>query len=181
MTNDNLQRFLDAQSQCTPYEQVLKEIQQGKKQSDWMWYIFPQIKGLGKSQIPKQYAIADLAEAEAYFRHPILGARLSACAMELVKLQYEPNTKRFTESNLSQTRITAENIFGEVDAKKLQASITLFLEASLNCLRQKNMELKAFKYERISYSQRRKPLLVLSGLYFNGGTHKETLRLLGLE
>ena len=70
----DLDRFLQAQSY--QYETALKEIQNGRKQSHWMWYIFPQLRGLGQSSMAWEYGIADLEEAKAYLAHPILGARL---------------------------------------------------------------------------------------------------------
>ncbi|MGI4729056.1 MAG: DUF1810 domain-containing protein, partial [Janthinobacterium lividum] len=71
---NNLQRFLDAQK--SSYQTALTEIKNGKKRSHWMWYIFPQIQGLGFSETSKFYAIKDVSEAEAYLQHPVLGARL---------------------------------------------------------------------------------------------------------
>ena len=74
----HLTRFVEAQR--TRYDQALSEIVGGHKRSHWMWYIFPQLAGLGVSAMSRQYAIHSLAEAEAYLRHPILGPRLAACA-----------------------------------------------------------------------------------------------------
>src|SRR5438477_12661543 len=73
----NLQRFLDAQN--PEYRQVCAELQQGRKQSHWMWYIFPQLRGLGHSAMAQHYAIASRAEAQAYLAHPVLGPRLREC------------------------------------------------------------------------------------------------------
>ena len=74
----NLQRFVDAQAPV--YEQVRRELKVGRKQSHWMWFIFPQIAGLGQSPMSVRFAIASLDEAEAYLAHPVLGARLRECA-----------------------------------------------------------------------------------------------------
>ena len=109
MTNDtNLKRFLDAQH--ADYEIALSEIKNGRKQSHWMWYIFPQVQGLGFSHTSKFYAIQDLHEAEEFLKHPVLGDRLVAICNELLKL----------ESN------DAYKIFGRPDDMKLKSSMTLF-------------------------------------------------------
>lgn len=103
-----LKRFIDAQA--ASFEQALTEIQHGRKRSHWMWYIFPQIQGLGFSEISKHYAISSLAEAEEYFQHPVLGARLVAICEALLRL----------ESN------DANRVFGTPDDLKLKSSMTLF-------------------------------------------------------
>ncbi|PAM91683.1 calpastatin [Flavobacterium sp. IR1] len=106
-TND-LIRFLDAQNKL--YLVALSEIQKGKKESPWMWFIFPQIKGLGSSDTSKFYEIKNADEALAYFEHPILGKHLVEVASELIK----------TEGK------TADDIFGMPDDENLQSSMTLF-------------------------------------------------------
>jgi uncharacterized protein (DUF1810 family) len=103
-----LNRFVEAQA--ASYDTALTEIQRGAKRSHWMWYIFPQIAGLGHSPIAQHYAITSLAEAKAYLAHPVLGPRLHACVEALDAL---PVT-------------TAEHVFGSVDAMKLRSSLTLF-------------------------------------------------------
>jgi len=110
MTNDpyNLQRFLDTQSSIYAY--VLAELRAGQKQSHWMWFIFPQIKGLGHSPTAVKFAIHSRAEAQAYAEHPILGARLRECT-ELV--------------NAIENR-TVSQIFGYPDDLKFHSSMTLF-------------------------------------------------------
>jgi uncharacterized protein (DUF1810 family) len=114
MTADpyNLQRFVDAQR--SDYERALAEIQTGQKRSHWMWYIFPQMAGLGHSEMTQRYAIGSMDEARAYLAHPILGERLRASVAAL--------------QDLSGT--TAAGVFGAVDAMKLKSSLTLFAEAS---------------------------------------------------
>ncbi len=108
MKNDNLQRFLDAQE--TDYPIALAEMKSGKKRSHWMWYIFPQIAGLGSSETSKYYAIKDKSEAEAYLKHPILGQRLtSICYVLLTLWENDPH-----------------KIFGSPDDMKLRSSLTLF-------------------------------------------------------
>ncbi|QKG51775.1 DUF1810 domain-containing protein [Hymenobacter sp. BRD67] len=107
-TEHNLQRFLDAQA--TDYAAALAEIKNGRKRSHWMWYIFPQIQGLGFSEISKHYAIKDIAEAEAYFQHPVLGSRLVEICHALLGLEG-------TDAN---------RIFGSPDDLKLKSSMTLF-------------------------------------------------------
>jgi uncharacterized protein (DUF1810 family) len=104
----HLNRFIDAQQ--STYSAALSEIRNGKKQSHWMWFIFPQIRGLGSSDISKYYAIKDLDEAESFVKHPILGPRLIEVCYELVNL----------ESN------DANEIFGKPDDLKLRSSMTLF-------------------------------------------------------
>ena len=76
----DLQRFLDAQDAGATYETALAELRAGRKRSHWMWFVFPQIAGLGRSAMAQRYAIASLAEARAYLAHPVLGPRLLDCA-----------------------------------------------------------------------------------------------------
>jgi uncharacterized protein (DUF1810 family) len=115
MTNDtNLKRFLDAQHR--DYEIALSEIRNGRKQTHWMWYIFPQVQGLGFSHTSKFYAIQDLHEAEEFLKHPVLSERLVAICNELLKL----------ESN------NANKIFGSPDDMKLRSSMTLFSSLNIN-------------------------------------------------
>ena len=105
---NNLQRFLEAQA--TDYAIALAEERKGRKQSHWMWYIFPQIKGLGYSSTSQFYAIQDLPEAQAYLDHPLLGSRLVDICQELLKLESQD----------------ARVIFGSPDDLKLKSSMTLF-------------------------------------------------------
>ena len=105
----DLERFVTAQeADC---HIALAEIRRGSKRSHWMWYIFPQIDGLGRSAMSRRYAIRSLEEARAYLDHPLLGQRLRECVGAL--------------QDLSGT--TAEQVFGTVDAAKLRSSLTLFL------------------------------------------------------
>lgn len=105
---NDLKRFLDAQE--NDYERALAEIRRGRKQSHWMWYIFPQIAGLGYSPTSKLYAIKDIAEAELYLAHPVLGARLVEISDALLEIEGK----------------TANQIFGSPDDVKLKSSMTLF-------------------------------------------------------
>lgn len=107
-----LVRFLKAQYPV--FDTVLAELRQGDKRTHWMWFIFPQIQGLGLSSTAKLYAIASLAEAIAYLEHPVLGPRLREC-VRLV--------------NAVEGR-SAERIFGGIDATKLRSCLTLFKEAA---------------------------------------------------
>jgi uncharacterized protein (DUF1810 family) len=84
MKENNLQRFVDAQQGV--YEQALSQIKGGRKQSHWMWFVFPQIDGLGYSEISKRYGIKSMAEAEAYLQHPLLGVRLLQISEALLQL-----------------------------------------------------------------------------------------------
>ena len=109
MTDDNqLKRFIDAQE--TMYPLALSEVINGKKQSHWMWFIFPQVAGLGFSETSRFYAIKDIHEAATFLRHPVLGSRLVNICRELIKLG----------SN------NASIIFGSPDDMKLKSSMTLF-------------------------------------------------------
>lgn len=108
MTAFDLDRFVAAQAEI--YAQALAELRAGRKQSHWMWFVFPQIAGLGRSPAATFYAIADAAEARAYLAHPLLGARLIEC----------------TQAVLAPRGRSAEAIFGGIDAMKLRSSMTLF-------------------------------------------------------
>lgn len=108
----NLQRFIDAQEGA--YEQALSEIRAGRKRSHWMWFIFPQIAGLGSSPTSQHFAIRDRAEAEAYLAHPILGTRLTECCEALLALK----------------TMSAPDVFGYPDDLKLKSSATLFAAVS---------------------------------------------------
>ena len=110
----NLQRFLSAQEKS--FETALSEIKRGRKQSHWMWYIFPQIQGLGFSETSKFYAIKDLEEAKEFLAHPVLGERLIRICNELLKLQEHD----------------ANKIFGTPDDLKLKSSMTLFSSLNAN-------------------------------------------------
>jgi uncharacterized protein (DUF1810 family) len=109
MTRPDLERFVAAQQGV--YDDVLAELKTGRKRSHWMWFVFPQVRGLGSSPTSMRYAIEDLDEARAYLAHPILGERLRACC-ELVLAADEG--------------LSAEDVFGEIDALKLRSSATLF-------------------------------------------------------
>jgi uncharacterized protein (DUF1810 family) len=108
----DLERFVDAQAPV--YDAVRRELKAGRKQSHWMWFIFPQIAGLGQSPMSIRFAIASLDEAKAYLAHPVLGARLRECA----QLTLDVDGK------------TAREIFGSVDELKFRSSMTLFARAS---------------------------------------------------
>jgi uncharacterized protein (DUF1810 family) len=108
----HLTRFVEAQR--TSYDRALAEIVGGHKRSHWMWYIFPQLAGLGFSAMSRQYAIQSVAEAQAYLRHPILGPRLAACAAAVLAIDGR----------------TAVEIFGSPDDRKLRSCATLFAQVS---------------------------------------------------
>lgn len=105
---DGLERFVQAQADS--YVHALREIKSGRKTSHWMWYIFPQLSGLGHSQTARYYAIRDRAEAEAYLAHPVLGKRLLEISSELLKLESSDATA----------------VMGWPDDLKLKSSMTLF-------------------------------------------------------
>ena len=108
----DLERFVRAQA--TDYDQALAELREGHKRSHWMWYIFPQMEGLGLSPMSRQYAIKSAAEARAYLDHPILGARLQECATVVYGISGR----------------TALGIFGSPDDMKLRSCATLFASVS---------------------------------------------------
>jgi len=108
----DLQRFVDAQHGV--YAQVTTELAAGAKASHWMWFIFPQLRGLGRSSTARHYGIASLAEAQAYWRHALLGARLRECGHLLTHVRGR----------------SALQIFGSVDALKLRSCLTLFERAA---------------------------------------------------
>lgn len=104
----DLARFIKAQQDT--YAKALQELSDGQKRSHWMWFIFPQIHGFGRSEIARFYAISGRSEAEAYLNHPVLGARLEEC----------------TRAMLSHARLSAPEILGSPDDLKFQSSMTLF-------------------------------------------------------
>lgn len=108
----NLKRFVNAQAPV--YRRVVEELRAGQKRSHWMWYIFPQLRGLGSSQIANQYGISSLDEARAYLEHDILGPRLRECARLVVQVEGR----------------SARDIFGSPDDLKLSSSMTLFARAT---------------------------------------------------
>ena len=107
---NSLQRFIDAQK--NDYDIALAEIEQGRKRSHWMWYIFPQLHGLGFSETSKLYAIKNLEEAKEYLNHPVLGERLI----------------RICNALMNNPGNDAHKIFGSPDDRKLKSSMTLFAE-----------------------------------------------------
>ena len=108
----DLNRFISAQED--DHERALSEIKDGRKRSHWMWYIFPQIDGLGSSAMSRRYSIKSLAEAEAYLNHPVLGSRLITSVETLLSLKGR----------------SAEEIFGFTDEEKLKSCATLFAAVS---------------------------------------------------
>ena len=108
----NLHRFLDAQERV--YDTVLAELRAGRKSSHWIWFIFPQIAGLGRSSIAQQFAVASLDEAKAYLQHPVLGQRLRECTQLLLDVNGR----------------SAEEIFGYPDYLKFRSCMTLFSAAT---------------------------------------------------
>jgi uncharacterized protein (DUF1810 family) len=109
-----LQRFVDAQEDGAIYARALDELRAGRKQGHWIWFVFPQIAGLGSSPMSKAYAIGSLAEARAYLAHPLLGPRLRECCEAL--LAAAPG-------------LSADQILGGIDAIKVRSSMTLFSHA----------------------------------------------------
>ena len=112
LTTPGLQRFVEAQDRV--YESVRKELALGEKTSHWMWFIFPQLEGLGRSTIAKYFGIDSREEALGFWRHPILGQRLKEC----------------TQLVLAQRNTTAHDIFGSPDDLKFKSCMTLFAEVA---------------------------------------------------
>ena len=109
-----LRRFEIAQDHDGAYERAVAELRCGRKRSHWMWFVFPQLAGLGTSAMSRTYAISSLAEAEAYLRHLVLGPRLLECTRSLTEL----------------SGAGADEILGPIDALKLRSSMTLFVRAT---------------------------------------------------
>ncbi|WP_416954796.1 DUF1810 domain-containing protein [Nocardioides sp. T5] len=110
----DLDRFVAAQDDHATYDRALSELRAGRKTSHWMWFVFPQVAGLGQSPTAKHYELAGLEEARAYVDHEVLGPRLLACCRALLELD---------------DGSTAERVLGSVDAMKLRSSMTLFARA----------------------------------------------------
>lgn len=108
----DLERFVSAQEGA--YEGVLRELRAGRKTGHWIWFIFPQVAGLGRSEMSRLYGIESLDEARAYLDHPVLGPRLRECVRAV----------------LATSGLTAEQIFGSLDAMKVRSSMTLFHRAA---------------------------------------------------
>jgi uncharacterized protein (DUF1810 family) len=108
----DLRRFVDAQAPV--YARVLRELAAGEKRTHWMWFVFPQISGLGHSAMARRFALGSLGEAKAYLAHPLLGPRLAVCTTTLLGLEGR----------------TAEQIFGPPDDLKFRSSMTLFARAA---------------------------------------------------
>jgi uncharacterized protein (DUF1810 family) len=106
-----LSRYVEAQNGVI--ERAMAELRAGRKTSHWMWFVFPQMAGLGRSAMAQEYAVSSLDEARAYLQHPVLGPRLIECASIVAANESE----------------TADQIFGDVDAQKLRSSMTLFQRA----------------------------------------------------
>lgn len=122
MTDNELNRFLQAQDRpgfggMTVYERALQELKNGKKRTHWMWFILPQLRGLGRSQTAFFYGISDIQEAREYLAHPILGQRLRDCCQAL----------------LTHKDKTAVEVLGDIDGHKLRSCATLFA-----CLSEEN-------------------------------------------
>lgn len=108
----DLERFVQAQAGA--YDRALAELRAGEKRSHWMWFVFPQVAGLGSSTMAQRYAISGLPEARAYLAHPVLGPRLRACVDAILDIEGR----------------SAHEVFGAPDDLKLRSSLTLFAQAS---------------------------------------------------
>ena len=116
----DLQRFVAAQEGV--YDAALAELRRGRKTSHWMWFVFPQVRGLGRSPTAQRYAVTGLEEARAYLGHPLLGPRLRECAAALLDVA--------SDEQRAGRRPDAARVLGPVDATKLRSSMTLFALAA---------------------------------------------------
>ena len=141
MGNDpfDLDRFVQAQARA--YARAIDELEGGEKTTHWMWFVFPQFAGLGRSDMAQRYAIASLDEARAYLAHPLLGPRLVECCETLLRLR----------------GLSASDIFGWPDDRKLRSSMTLFAQVAPTA---------------------DSPFVRVLNRYFAGAPDDETLRLL---
>jgi uncharacterized protein (DUF1810 family) len=112
----DLERFVDAQDAGDNYEHALRELGQGRKETHWMWFVFPQLRDLGQSPTAQRFGISTMEEADAYLRHPILGTRLLECTDLVAQIEGR----------------SARDIFGSMDEMKLRSSMTLFSRADPN-------------------------------------------------
>jgi uncharacterized protein (DUF1810 family) len=110
----DLERFVDAQDEGGTYARAIEELRRGRKVSHWMWFVFPQLAGLGQSPMSQRYAISSLPEAVAYLAHPLLGSRLVESTRIVASIHGR----------------SAEDIFGGIDSMKLRSSMTLFARAA---------------------------------------------------
>ena len=110
----DLRRFVAAQNEGGTYARALEELRRGRKASHWMWFVFPQLAGLGRSDTARHFSLTSLAEARAYLQHPVLGPRLRECAGVVAALETG----------------TADEVLGGIDALKLRSSMTLFQRAA---------------------------------------------------
>lgn len=113
-----LARFVEAQAGS--YARALAELREGRKRSHWMWYILPQMRGLGSSSMATRYGIASLDEARAYLKHDVLGSRLRDCVAAIIA------------HRVNGTGPSAEQILGGIDAQKFRSCLTLFMAASVD-------------------------------------------------
>ena len=112
-TGYDLERFTRAQDERATYQRALRELRAGRKTSHWMWFVFPQVAGLGRSDTARTYAVSGLGEARAYLVDPVLGPRLVECCRALLDLD----------------TTSADDVLGDVDAMKLRSCMTLFARA----------------------------------------------------
>ena len=150
----DLKRFVDAQSPV--FDQVCSELRAGQKRSHWMWYIFPQISGLGSSEMAQTFAISSLGEAAAYLGHPVLGPRLQLCT-ELV--------------NAVEGR-SVEQIFGYPDHLKFHSSMTLFCELRARGVGLPRCPAKVFCQQPRSADTRSNLRIVLAWIYSASRLHR---------
>ena len=121
LSRHDLDRFVDAQEADGTYDHALRELRAGRKRGHWMWFVFPQVAGLGTSATSRRFALETVGAARAFLAHPVLGPRLLDCVDALLEL---PDGTRDGAGTPS-----AVDVLGEVDAMKLHSSLTLFAQA----------------------------------------------------
>ena len=131
----NLQRFEDAQHPV--FEQVCTELREGEKRSHWMWFIFPQLRGLGRSQMAVRFAISSREEAEAYWKHPVLGPRLRECTRLVMLVEGR----------------SINQIFGYPDDLKFRSSMTLFASVASENLKDAVQKYFAGEFDRVTLAR----------------------------
>lgn len=127
----DLARFVEAQADGT-YERALSELHAGAKTSHWMWFVFPQVAGLGSSEMSVRYALSGVAEAAAYWEHDVLGQRYDECCEALLDLG----------------EVTMTDVLGAVDAQKLHSSLTLFAEVATPSIAVEKLLVRHFDGQR---------------------------------
>ena len=126
LSRHDLDRFVDAQEADGTYDHALRELRAGRKRGHWMWFVFPQVAGLGTSATSRRFALETVGAARAFLAHPVLGPRLLDCVDALLEL---PDGRGEDADAGGTPAPSAEDVLGDVDAMKLHSSLTLFAQA----------------------------------------------------